>query len=398
MKKKFIIIFAITGTFFLILGVIYLSKYYRIKNAVISVSLIEKLETEFLSDVKVSDFITDINGKIINDYKIDTKKIGNKKVNFKYINDDNIEISYSYDLQVIDTTPPVIWLSDNYTVTLGSEDRLVEDILCGDNYDNKPLCEIIGDYDINKLNSYPLTFRATDSSGNVTEKSFNLNVVAPSNNNATNYNNSKTLFSDIIKNYKTEDTEVGLDISHWQGDVDFDKLKKVGVEFVMIRVGRTDGIGGKYVLDTKFERNIKEANRVGIPVGVYFYSYANSENSAKSDARWVLKQIENYKVELPVAFDWENWNSYNEFNLSFFGLTEMANSFLDVFKKAGYEGLLYSSKNYLEKIWLKTDYPIWLAHYTENTSYRGNYTFWQICSDGIVDGINAPVDINIRYK
>ncbi len=396
MKKKIIIICTITGIIFLILGGNLLFKYYKIKNAVINVSLVEKLETEFLSDVKVSDFITDINGKIINDYNINTKKVGKRKVNFKYINDDNIEINYSYDLRIVDTSPPVVWLNDNYTVTLGSEDNLIKDILCGDNYDNNPLCEIIGDYDINKINSYPLIFRATDSSGNITEKNFNLNVVAP--NNKTNYNNSQTYFSDIIKNYKTKDTEIGLDISHWQGDIDFDKLKKAGVEFVMIRVGRTDGIGGKYVLDTKFERNIKEANRIGIPVGVYFYSYANSEKSAKSDAKWVLDQIKDYKVELPVAFDWENWNSYNEFNLSFFGLTEIANSFLDVFKKVGYEGLLYSSKNYLEKIWLKTDYPIWLAHYTENTSYQGNYTFWQICSDGIVDGINAPVDINIRYK
>lgn len=398
MKKKSIVICVITGIIFLIIGGICLIKYYKIKNAVINVSLIKKLETEFLSDVKVSDFITDINGTIIDDYKINTKKLGKRKVSFKYINEDNIELSYSYNLKIVDTSPPVIWLNDNYTVLLGSEDRLTKDILCGDNYDSKPICEIIGDYDINKLNSYPLVFRATDSSGNISEKNFNLNVVAPSNSNVNNYTNSKTFFSDIVKKYKNRNTEIGLDISHWQGDIDFDKLKNAGVEFVMIRVGRTDGIGGKYVLDTKFERNIKEANRVGIPVGVYFYSYANSDDSAKSDAKWVLNKIKNYKVELPVAFDWENWNSYNEFNLSFFGLTEIANSFLDVFKNAGYEGLLYSSKNYLEKIWLKTDYPIWLAHYTENTTYQGNYNFWQICSDGIVDGINASVDINIRYK
>ena len=75
----------------------------------------------------------------------------------------------------------------------------------------------------------------------------------------------------------------------------------------------------------------------------------------------------------------------------------MANSFLDVFEDAGYEGMLYSSKNYLERIWLDTNYPIWLAHYTSQTNYEGDFDFWQLCNNGRVDGIDGDVDINIRY-
>lgn len=64
-----------------------------------------------------------------------------------------------------------------------------------------------------------------------------------------------------------------------------------------------------------------------MPVGIYFYSYANSKEKAIKDAKWILEQIKDYKIDLPIAFDWENWSFYNEFNLSFFGLTDMANAF-----------------------------------------------------------------------
>ena len=70
---------------------------------------------------------------------------------------------------------------------------------------------------------------------------------------------------------------------------------------------------------------------------------------------------------------------------------------MDTITEAGYEGMLYSSKNYLEDIWLDTTYPVWLAHYTSQTNYEGDYTYWQICNNGRVDGINGYVDINIRY-
>ena len=75
----------------------------------------------------------------------------------------------------------------------------------------------------------------------------------------------------------------------------------------------------------------------------------------------------------------------------------MAESFLDVLKDAVYKCMLYIIKNYLEKIWLKTDYPIWLAHYTSKTNYEGPYYMWQLCDNGRIDGINGAVDIDIMY-
>ena len=166
----------------------------------------------------------------------------------------------------------------------------------------------------------------------------------------------------------------------------------------MFLVGGTRGTNGEYFLDKKFIQNIKGANKYGIEAGVYFYSYANSLKHAKKDAKWVLKQIKNYDIDLPIAFDWEEWSSFNDYNLSFFGLTSMAEEFLNVIEEAGYQGMLYSSKTYLDNIWLPTKYDIWLAHYTEETNYQGNYKFWQICDNGKVDGIDGTVDINIMIK
>ena len=76
----------------------------------------------------------------------------------------------------------------------------------------------------------------------------------------------------------------------------------------------------------------------------------------------------------------------------------MASDFLEVVEDAGYTGMMYGSKNYLEKIWLDYPYDTWLAHYVDHTSYSGDYKVWQMCNDGIIDGINGSVDINIMYE
>ena len=398
LTKKNIIIIICFLVIIIGIGSYFLINYLRVKNAVIKVTLDETLETEFLSDVKVSDFISDINGTIVDDYVIDTTDIGKKKIEFEYINDDNIKVKYNYEINVVDNVAPLIWLNNSYTVNVGSDITLTDKILCGDDTDPNPTCEVIGEYNMNEAGTYPLVFKATDDSGNVTEKEFNLIVREPKSSGTSSGSiSTKTLFSEVVDAHKTENTEIGIDISKWQGDVDFNLLKEAGVEFVIIRVGTSSGINGENLVDSKFEQNINGANKAGIPVGIYFYSYANSEDRAISDALWVVEQIKDYKVDLPIAFDWENWSFYNEFNLSFFGLSNMADSFVKTVRDAGYEGMLYSSKNYLEDIWFKGDYPVWLAHYTTKTNYEGDYEFWQLCNNGRVAGINGDVDINIRY-
>lgn len=373
--------------------------FVRVKTAKVNIILKKDLTVEFASNIHVSDMIKNMNGTIKNDYKIDTTKLGTKKIKFNFTNDDGITIPYSYDITIKDTTEPLIWLGNTYYVTTGSNIQLTDKILCGDNYDNKPICKIEGDYDLNQAGNYDLVFEATDKNGNINTKEFTLVVEDPHNNqsNEKNHPNIYTEFEDVMKTYKTKNTKIGIDISSFQGKVDFKKLKESGVEFVMIRVGGTRGIDTDYFIDEQFENNIINANKYGIDAGVYFYSYANSIESAKKDAKWVLKKIEDYKIDLPIAFDWENWKYYNDYHLSFFGLTSMAESFVDVIEDAGYQGMIYSSKTYLENIWLPSNKDIWLAHYTDKTNYQGSYRMWQMCENGRVSGISNAVDIDILY-
>ena len=370
----------------------------KIENPVVEVTLSDDLTLEFLAKKKVSDYIVSINGEIVNDYQINSKKIGTQTIEFKYINNDGVTIEYSYDIEVIDKEPPLAFVKNTYYIKKGGSKNFYKNIFCGDNYDANPNCYIEGDYDVNKTGTYPVTFKAIDNSGNTYSKDINIVVYTPSGGSSSSSStskSSKTYFEDVVKNYKTNKTKIGIDVSKWQGTIDFDKLKQSGVEFIFIRVGW--GYLGEYKLDEQFVRNISEANRVGIPVGIYFYSYASTPMESINDAAWVVSQLKGYDVDLPIAFDWEEWNDFNDYNVSFYGLTYTAETFLDSVGMAGYDGLLYSSKNYLEKIWLETEYDIWLAHYTKETDYEGEYLFWQLCSNGRVDGIKGDVDINIWY-
>lgn len=371
-----------------------------LKTATIRVELADSLETSFYSDVKVSDFLKSINGTLVDDYKIDTSTIGKKKVKFEYINEEDIRIPYAYTITIKDDIAPSIWLSSTYSVNVGYDGNLLDDITCADNLDDNPKCEIIGDYNLDKAGSYSLTFKATDNSGNITTKDFTLKVKKPKNNSNSNSNTnySKTLFSDIVKEHRKDNTLVGIDVSSWQGNIDFEKVKESGVEFVFIRVGSTRGINAEYFVDKQFINNIEGFNSVGIPVGIYFYSYANSKKAAIADAKWVLEQIKGYDIDLPIVYDWESWSFYNEFNQSFYSTSMNAKAFLDTIKKAGYQGMLYSSKSYLERVWFDIGYPVWLAHYTTKTSYTGDYDYWQLCNNGKISGISGDVDINVYYK
>ena len=397
-KKRLLIIIIIL---LIILGIIFIPKIinnYKVKHAKIVVTLKDDLTAEFNTKVKVSDYIESINGKVVDDYDIDTTKIGEKEINFEYINEDNIKINYNYKINILDKTEPLIWLGSTYSVAVGAKDTIVEDVLCGDNYDNNPKCYIEGDYDLNTIGKYNVIFKAEDSSGNIASKNFTINVYKPSDEISSNKTPTYTYFSDVVKNYKNENNKIGLDISEWQDTVDFEKLKNAGVEFIILRIGGTKGREGAYFLDSTFKENIEKANKANMPVGLYFYSYATSIKKARENAEWILKQIEGYKVDLEIAFDWENWNNFNKYHISFYELTNMANTFIKTIEDAGYKGMNYSSKTYLENMWMNIDYPVWLAHYTSKTTYEGSYKYWQLCNNGIVDGINGTVDIDIMYE
>ena len=407
MKKKNIkiIIIAIVGIILIVTGCVWIVLLPpKVDNS--GYTLIENLKIPVYSDIKVKDLISSVEGKVITNKTINTEKLGEQEVSFVYTNKDNKERTGIFNIEVVDEEEPLIWLSGSYSARVGSDLNLEDEILCADNYDNKPNCRIEGDYDLNTAGTYNLTYVATDSSNNEERVNFTLNVYDPAP--VTEVEEKVveeepeepvvTAFNDVVEAHKDENTEIGIDVSRWQEEIDFKKVKDAGATFVMIRVGAQQGVEGEYTLDPYFKQNIENALANDLKVGVYFYSYADSAEEAKKQADWVLKQIKDYKLTLPVAFDWECYNNFNQMELSLFGLNEVAETFLERVEEEGYDGMLYGSKNYLDSIWKYHDYDVWLAHYTDETDYDSHYVMWQLCQDGQIDGINTAVDINVLYK
>ena len=374
MKKKIIIISSL-GAFLIVLGVVIsLLATPEIDNT--GYTLIENLKVPVYSKVKVKDLIASIDGKVITNKTLNTEELGKQEVSFVYKNKNNKEKRGVFTIDVVDEEKPLVWLSGSYSARVGSDLNLEDEIFCADNYDSNPTCKIEGTYDLNTAGTYNLTYVATDSNKNEERINFTLNVYEPAPATTTQTpapaeetEEVVTAFNDVVATHKDENTEIGIDVSKWQGDIDFKKVKDAGATFVMIRVGSQQGVDGEYILDPYFKQNIENALANDLKVGAYFYSYANSKKEARKQATWVLNQTKDYELTLPIAFDWECYNSFNQMELSLFGLNEVAESFLERVEDKGYDGMLYGSKNYLNSIWKYHDYDVWLAHYTDQTDY-----------------------------
>ena len=365
-----------------------------------AVTLNDNLTIEFGKEAKVSDFLENLNGTLFSDDKIDTEKLGDMQVSFKFVNIKNKLRTATFTIKVIDVNAPKIFSGASYTVKKGSNKNLTEVLISGDDIDDNPKREILGEYDFNTVGDYKLTYVVTDSSGNQAKKDFTLHVIEePTTPQQPTTPKEPIYFNDILDNYKTDKTKIGIDVSKWQGEIDWEKVKNAGVEFAIIRVGYQTDYDGENVVDPYFLANIEGAKRVGLPVGIYYYSYAKNVDQAIQQAEWVNKQLSEYQIDLPIAFDWESWNSFNKAGMSFYTINKAANEFLNVVAPSSSyrKGMLYSSKSYLEKIWYPTEHDTWLAHYTNQTNYQGKYKLWQMCDIGRVDGINTNVDINIMY-
>ena len=399
MKKKIIIISSIVIVAILIISlIIYFNVRIVVDNS--GFTLKDDLTVNVYSNVKVKDFIEDIDGKVVDNSKINTTKLGKVEVEFIYLNSDEKKRKGVFEVEVKDLEEPLIWLSNSYSVRVGDAVNLEDEILCADNYDSNPSCKITGDYALNTAGNYSLVYEAEDSSGNTLSVDFTLNVYEQKSVTGGGSSSEVTYtdFNDILEEHKNDDTLVGIDVSKWQGAIDFSKVKEAGAEFVIIRVGSQNGVGGEYVLDPYFKRNIGKALDNDLKVGIYFYSYADSKKEARKQAEWVIKQIKDYDITLPIAFDFESFSSFNNMNLSLYQLNEVAESYFSTLEDKGYDTMLYGSKNYLNAIWKYNTNKVWIAHYTDQTDYDKDYMMWQLCQDGVIDGINGYVDIDILYK
>lgn len=201
----------------------------------------------------------------------------------------------------------------------------------------------------------------------------------------------------------------GIDVSQWQGDIDWAAVKADGIDYAFIRVGYrgssdTGGLGE----DTKFTANIQGATAAGLKVGVYIYSQAVTEDEASEEAQFILDRVGNYTIDMPLVLDYEYYSGpsgtsgrlYNA-HLSKNEATAVCQAFCNTIKGAGYTPMVYANASMftssLNAADLASVCPLWLANYTTQTSYTGTYEFWQYASTGNVDGISGNVDMNFWY-
>ncbi len=401
MKKKIIIIASIIIVIIAIgIGAfIFIDKENEKKEDAVALTLKENLTVEFGSKVKVSDFIDDLKGELLEDNLIDTGNLGKITVNFNYKSIRNKNKTKSFEINVVDTTKPMIYMGGSISVNVGYDKEIKDLIFSGDNADSTPERKIIGDYDINSVGKYNLTYSIKDKSGNEETQDFVLNVVSKTSGGGNNNSPKNTiLFEDAINKYKNENTKIGIDVSQWQGDIDWKKVKSAGADFAIIRLGYQKGFDKEYALDPYFVKNIEGAKNNDIDVGIYFYSYAKTIKEAEEQANFISDNLKNYDIDLPIAFDWESWSSFVNCNMSFYDINKIAKTYETTLNKKGYKASLYSSKNYLQKVWYADDFEnVWLAHYTSKTDYDNKYYLWQMCNTGKIDGINGDVDIDILY-
>lgn len=196
-------------------------------------------------------------------------------------------------------------------------------------------------------------------------------------------------------------TRFGIDVSKWNKDIDWARVKAAGVDFAIIRCGYRGSSSGVLVEDPYFVKNIKGAIANDIQVGVYFFTQATGEVEAVEEASMVMSLCREYELDYPVFIDTEGAGGNGRADqLDQETRTKVCEAFCQTIESAGYEAGVYASRNWyynqLEAERL-SPYTIWLAEYRNKPLYTGDYQLWQYTSNGSVDGILGRVDLNISY-
>lgn len=349
---------------------------------------------EVYAGVTLKDIVSETNTVLLEpDLIIDTGELGEKTVKVKFdFEDGTYEKDVTYT--VVDTTEPTILNSgwEPYAIINQPFDL---DAIVGyaDNYDRCPTLTYSGEVDTGNFGVYPISVTVSDSSGN--SKSWDMDVMVVSEKPAPVDDNERVSYQDFKNYYAYENVRYGIDVSAWQTDVDYNAVKSEGCEFVLMRMGY---YYSTVKMDDYYPQNMENATAAGLDVGVYFYSADNTQEGAREHARWIVEQLGGRQLDLPVAFDWEEWGHFQEYGINLHDLNDIYLAFSDEMKKNGYSTMLYSSKNFLNTVWdARTKKQVWLAHYVDETDYEGNFSIWQASAYGRISGIEGDVDMNIQF-
>lgn len=209
--------------------------------------------------------------------------------------------------------------------------------------------------------------------------------------------------------YEGGESYVGINVNSKTGEIDWNQVAESGVDFAMIRVGYRGKGDGNIVLDTNFQANITGATEANIPVGVYFYSKAVTDDEADKEATFVLEQIRGYNVTYPIAFFWE-YDTTSDGSVDQSSRTVQCNGdqvtgFIDTFcnkvEMAGFTACYYATKTMAyDKLDLSrlTNYDLWYAEYASKPSFYYDFGMWQYTDEGTVPGISTSVPITLALK
>ncbi len=196
---------------------------------------------------------------------------------------------------------------------------------------------------------------------------------------------------------------LGIDVSHHQGKIRWNEVANSEVQFAMIRLGHRAVSDGVLRLDSYWEENYAGARDAGLQVGVYFYSQAISVREARQEARFVLNALNGRHLDFPVVFDWEVYSdSGRNAHVDADTLNACAIAFCEEIAKAGYEPMVYFNLDLANRLWdlelmQQQGYSFWLAMYRDTMDCPNRIDMWQYTESGRVDGIDAPVDMNLYF-
>ncbi len=194
----------------------------------------------------------------------------------------------------------------------------------------------------------------------------------------------------------------GIDVCSFQKHIDWNRVKKDGIQFVFVRCGFRDATDGTLYLDPKFDEYVNGATQAGLEVGIYFYSSAISYDEVIEEAQYVESLIAPYSISYPIAYDMEFYEGGRLNELSQEEKTLFARTFCDYFNERGYDTLVYGNLDWLTNQLnfneIAGNYKVWYAAYLSSPQLEYPFTIWQYTSSGVVDGIEGNVDMNIYIK
>ena len=426
-KIKIIVIVLVVILAILLKVFVFYNKYKLPKNITIfyDTAKVNELtpyeEISLKDDAKLrseNDKVTFLNDNVM----LDTTTIGDhtytvelKKGLKKYKYDINYVVS-DKEAPIFIKEPPA---KKTFYVNEATDDdmqKIKDGVVYADYYDPSPTIKFVGDVDFSSIGEYTFTTIVTDQSSNELKKETIITVKErpekteedkkeeKENEEDDEEEDDNTLpFEEQITKYRGLNTKVGIDVSKWQGEIDFEKVKEAGVEFVIMRLGVMKDKDTPLAKDRTFDVNFKNAKNAGLEVGIYVYSEADTVEKAIENAKFVKENVKAQDLDFPVTFDWEFWSKFHTMKINLHRLIEMYEAFNAELEKDDYDTMLYSSYSYLKNdLWGDySNYNIWVARYNEDppslplTEY--NYIIWQNACTGRVDGIQGDVDLDVYF-